>query len=102
MIRDAHHFVVNVLQQGQRGLAGKLVRTSADAPQKLNVIRMKPAPRSGAPLLADALGWVECRVIATLPAGDHTLVLGEVVEAGVEHGDAQPLTLQEAGFKYSG
>src|SRR5213083_2324568 len=71
MIRDAHHFAVNLLQQGQRELAG-------------------------------ALGWVECRVVATLPSGDHTLVLGEVIGAGVEHDGAQPLTLQEAGFKYSG
>jgi flavin reductase (DIM6/NTAB) family NADH-FMN oxidoreductase RutF len=102
MIRDAHHFAINVLQQGQRELAGKLGRTSEQAPQKLKGIKTKPAPVSGAPVLADSVGWVECRVVATLPSGDHTLVLGEVVEAGVEHGDAQPLTLQEAGFKYSG
>jgi flavin reductase (DIM6/NTAB) family NADH-FMN oxidoreductase RutF len=53
-------------------------------------------------VLVEALGWVECRAIASLPAGDHTIVLGEVVEAGVESADAQPLTLQEAGFKYAG
>src|SRR2546426_8420677 len=41
-----------------------------------------------------------CRVVATLPAGDHTLVLGEVVEAGVEHDGGQALTQEEAGFKY--
>lgn len=102
MIRDSHHFAVNLLQQGQRELAGKLGRTSEQAPQKLKGIRTKPAPMSGVPVLADCLGWVECRVVATLPAGDHTLVLGEVVGAGVEHEEAQPLTLQEAGFKYSG
>src|SRR6266496_3378142 len=78
MIRDAHHFAINVLQQGQRELAGKLERTSEQAPQKLKGIKTKPAPVSGAPVLADALGWVECRVVATLPSGDHTLVLGEV------------------------
>jgi flavin reductase (DIM6/NTAB) family NADH-FMN oxidoreductase RutF len=44
---------------------------------------------------------VECRVVATLPSGDHTLVLGQVEAAGVEH-EGEPLTLQEAGFKYSG
>ena len=102
LIRDAHHFAVNVFQQNQRELAGKLGRASANAPQKLKGIKTKPAPVSGAPILADALGWVECRVVATLPSGDHTLVLGEVIEAGVEHDDALPLTLQEAGFKYSG
>ena len=101
MIRDAHHFAVNLLLQGQRELAGKLGRTSAQAPQKLKGIKTKPAPGAHTPVLADGLGWVECRLVATLPSGDNTLVLGEVIEAGVEH-EGTPLTLQEAGFKYSG
>lgn len=102
MIRDARHFGINVFQQGQRELAGKLGRSSDQTPQKLKGIKTKPAPAAGTPVLADALGWVECRLVATLPAGDHTLVLGEVVAAGVEHEGAQALTLQETGFKYSG
>ena len=102
LIRDARHFTINLFLQGQRELAAKLGRSSASAPQKLRGIKTKPAPVSGAPILADALGWVECRVVATLPSGDHTLVLGQVLEAGVEHDAAQPLTLQEAGLKYSG
>ncbi|OGU06697.1 MAG: hypothetical protein A2W29_09405 [Gemmatimonadetes bacterium RBG_16_66_8] len=102
MIRDAHYFGVSLLAAGQREIAGKLGRSSAQAPNKLKGIRTKPTPGSRTPVLADALGWVECRAIASLPAGDHTLVLGEVVEAGVETPDARPLTLQEAGFNYSG
>jgi len=101
MIRDSRHFAVNVLQEGQRDLAAKLGRTSEQAPQKLKGIKTKPAPVSGAPVLVDGLGWVECRVVVTLPSGDHTLVLGEVVAAGVEH-DGKALTLQETGFHYSG
>jgi flavin reductase (DIM6/NTAB) family NADH-FMN oxidoreductase RutF len=102
MMRDSHHFAISVLQQSQRDLAARLGRTSEQAPQKLKGIKTKPAPVSGVPVLADSIGWIECRVVATLPAGDHTLVLGEVVAAGVEHGDGAALTLQEAGFKYSG
>jgi len=101
MIRNAHHFAINLLLSSQRDLAGKLGRSAEQAPQKLKGIKTKPAPLSGAPILVDALGWVECRVVATLPAGDHTLVLGEIVNAGVEH-DGEPLTLKDAGFKYSG
>ena len=101
MVRDSHHFAINVFLKGQRDLAGKLGRSSDQTPQKLKGIKTKPAPVSGAPVLVDGLGWVECRVVATLPAGDHTLVLGEVVAAGVEH-EGEPLTLEEAGFKYSG
>jgi flavin reductase (DIM6/NTAB) family NADH-FMN oxidoreductase RutF len=102
LLRDAHHFVVNVFQEGQRELAAKLGRSSVNAPQKLKGIKTKPAPTWGGPILGDALGWLECRLVATLPAGDHTLVLGEVVEAGVEHADTQPLTLQQSGLKYAG
>ena len=101
MIRNAHHFAVNLLLNNQRDLAGKLGRSAEQAPQKLKGIKTKPAPLSGAPVLVDALGWVECRVVATLPAGDHTLVLGEILNAGIEH-EGEPLTLQQAGFKYSG
>ena len=102
LIRDTHHFAVNVLHDGQRDLAEKLGRASAAAPQKLKGIKTKPAPTSGAPVLADVLGWLECRAVATLPSGDHTLVLGEVIEAGVEHAEAKPLTLEMAGLQYFG
>jgi flavin reductase (DIM6/NTAB) family NADH-FMN oxidoreductase RutF len=101
MVRDSRHFAVNVVLASQRDLAGKLGRSSEQAPQKLKGIKTKPAPVSGTPVLTDCLGWVECRVVATLPSGDHTLVLGEIVAAGVEH-EGEPLTMQEAGFKYSG
>jgi flavin reductase (DIM6/NTAB) family NADH-FMN oxidoreductase RutF len=101
MIRDSHHFAVNVLLDSQRDLAGKLGRSSEQAPQKLKGIKTKQGPVSRTPVLADCLGWVECRVVATLPSGDHTLVLGEVVAAGVER-EGEPLTMRDAGFKYSG
>jgi flavin reductase (DIM6/NTAB) family NADH-FMN oxidoreductase RutF len=102
MIRDAHAFAVSLLAAEQRDIAAKLARSSAQAPNKLKGIRMKPTPGSMTPVVADALGWVQCRTIVSLPAGDHTLVLGEVVEAGVENPEAQPLTLREAGLTYSG
>lgn len=101
MVRDARHFALNLLQQGQRELAEKLARPSATAPQKLKGIKTKPAPHSGAPVLVEGLGWLECRVVATLPSGDHTIVLGEVIEAGVEHAGSRPLTLAESGVQYS-
>jgi flavin reductase (DIM6/NTAB) family NADH-FMN oxidoreductase RutF len=100
LIRDARHFAVNLLQDGQRDLAAKLGRTSAQAPQKLKGLKTKPA--GSTPVLADALGWVACRLVATLPAGDHTLVLGEVIDAGADHPDAHALTLETTGFSYGG
>jgi flavin reductase (DIM6/NTAB) family NADH-FMN oxidoreductase RutF len=36
---------------------------------------------TGAPLLIDAVGAIECRVTAIVEQGDHHIVVGEVVEA---------------------
>ncbi|HEY6223930.1 MAG TPA: flavin reductase family protein [Gemmatimonadales bacterium] len=101
LIRDAHHFAVSLLTTTQRELAGKLGRSSEQAPQKLKGVKTKPAPVAQTPVLTEAVGWVECRAVASLPAGDHTLVLGEILEAGVENAEAEALTLRDAGMKYS-
>jgi len=102
MIRDARRFGVNLFHETQRELAAKLARSSDAAAQKLKGVKTRPGPVAGTPILADAIGWLECRLIATLPAGDHTVVLGQVVEAGIEHGESRPLTLEGAGFSYGG
>src|SRR3989442_1765577 len=85
LIRDAHHFAINVFHEGQRDLAEKLGRAGAGASQKLKGIKTKPTPASGTPLLAYALGWAECSLVATLPSRDRPLAFGKGVEAGVEH-----------------
>ena len=102
LLRDAHAFAVSVFATGQRDLAGRLGRASDNAPDKLKGIKTKPAPVTKTPVLTEALGWLECRVVSALPSGDHTIVLGEVLSAGMERDGTKALTLEEAGFKYSG
>jgi len=47
---------------------------------------------TGSPLLADALGWLDCRVEARLEIGSRTIYLAEVVDARIRsHED--PLTV---------
>jgi flavin reductase (DIM6/NTAB) family NADH-FMN oxidoreductase RutF len=100
IVRDTHQFAVNVLHKGQRDLAGKLGKSSEQVPRKLKGIKTKPAA-GGTPVLAESLGWLECRLVTTVPAGDHTLILGEVTDAGIEE-QGEPLTIQESGLSYSG
>lgn len=49
------------------------------------------AGETGAPLLADALGYLEGRVLASLDCGDHTARLVEPVAAGLRAAEAIPL-----------
>ena len=44
---------------------------------------------TGAPIFDDSLGFVDCRIVATYPGGDHTIILGQV-EAREAY-DGEPL-----------
>lgn len=47
-------------------------------------LRLRPASRIGAPLVEGAVANLECRLVAELETGDHTIFVGEVVAAHVE------------------
>jgi flavin reductase (DIM6/NTAB) family NADH-FMN oxidoreductase RutF len=101
VIEASGAFAVNVYETGQRELAGKLGRTFAKHPEKTTDVTWKPGEATGSPVLDAALGWVECRVQGSVPAGDHLVMVAEVVAVG-QNREGTPLTLKEAGFKYAG
>jgi flavin reductase (DIM6/NTAB) family NADH-FMN oxidoreductase RutF len=101
VIEASGAFAVNIYESGQRELAGQLGKTFAKHPEKHNGLAWKPGPATGSPLLEAALGWVECKVVNTLPSGDHLLFVAEVVDVGLNR-EGIPLTLKETGFKYAG
>lgn len=49
---------------------------------------------TGAPLLSDAIGWLDCRVEARTDTGDRTVYLAEAVAASMRR-DEPPLTMKE-------
>ena len=100
LLRASGRFALSVFATGQRELAGHFGRPSSRNPDKLANIAHHPSP-GGLPILDAALGWLECVVRGSLPAGDHTLFVAEVVEAGILR-EGDPLTMQETGFRYYG
>jgi flavin reductase (DIM6/NTAB) family NADH-FMN oxidoreductase RutF len=49
------------------------------------------AALTGAPVLDEAIAWLDCRVVNRHDEGDHTLFIGQVVAAAVQHPEARPL-----------
>ncbi|HLE30223.1 MAG TPA: flavin reductase family protein [Anaerolineales bacterium] len=101
VIEASGMFAVNIYETGQRELAGQLGKTWAKHHEKFDGVATRPGPATGSPLLDAALGWVECKVVGSVPSGDHVLFVAEVVEVGLNR-EGAPLTLKEAGFKYAG
>jgi len=100
MLRRSGRFGVSVYESGQRELAGHFGRRSKTHPDKLTGQPSEDG-RTGVPLLLDALGHLECEVRAESPAGDHTVLIAEVVEARVRRAGT-PLMMAETGFRYYG
>lgn len=82
---DAARFGVTVLHSGQERLALHCARPSKDRQAELQWVEGK----TGVPLLAAGLARFECAVADRIDAGDHTLLLGRVLD--VESGDDRPL-----------
>ena len=51
---------------------------------------------TGAPVLDDALAWMDCRIVETHAGGDHTIFIGEVAAADAREGT--PLVYYRGGY----
>lgn len=101
MVKQGRVFSVNVLGKDQKAIAEHFVKPAAVVGEKLNDVRYRMGT-TGAPILEDAIAYFECEVreIAN-EHGDHAVIIGEVVEAGV-HKDELALTLMDTGWHYGG
>ncbi len=79
---NASHFAVNVLQTGQQPASIRFSTRDQD--------RFGTTPWScgeaGAPILKDSLGVFECERFAVHDAGDHHILVGQVVKASFDAG----------------
>lgn len=92
-IARAGAFCVNVLASDQERLARHFAET--ESTHKFNGIAFH-TERTGAPVLDDALAWVDCQLRHSYEGGDHTIYVGEVV-AGNAH-EGAPILYYRGGY----
>lgn len=85
LLQKAEGFAINILKREQEGLS---VRFAQRGPKDFADLATKVA-QTGAPILADALAYVDCKLVEIAAAGDHDMFIGECV-AG-EGGEGAPL-----------
>ncbi|HEX2164406.1 MAG TPA: flavin reductase family protein [Thermoanaerobaculia bacterium] len=54
---------------------------------------------SGAPILRDALAWLDCRIHSRQEAGTHTIYVGEVQASGTPREGDGPLVYWNQGYR---
>jgi len=76
-------FAVSILSAEQEHLSRFFATAGHRGQGEFDGIETKHA-ETGAPIIAGAMGYLDCRVVDAMPAGDHTVYLGEVVAMGVD------------------
>jgi flavin reductase (DIM6/NTAB) family NADH-FMN oxidoreductase RutF len=99
-VASSRVFAIHIVGKSQKDLATAFFRGAEPSGDKLNGYTVETG-QTGAPLLLAPPAWFECRVVHEVRGGDHTIFVGEVVDAGVRS-DEEALTLRETGFAYGG
>src|SRR5437764_13446474 len=92
-IAGAGKFGVSILSQEQADISANFATRRDDKFEGVAVTRGE----LGVPLIANSLTTLECEVRETLPGGDHTIFVGEVVDAQTR--DGVPLLYFRSGYR---
>jgi 3-hydroxy-9,10-secoandrosta-1,3,5(10)-triene-9,17-dione monooxygenase reductase component len=97
-IQASARFCVNILNKGQQELAVKFAKKGTDRYEGVE----HGAADLGVPRLVGAIAQIDCRIVAEHPAGDHVIVVGEVVAMDVSTPESEeldgPLIFYRGGF----
>lgn len=85
-------FVINILEASQESLSRRFAARHFD---RFDGVGYHTSP-AGHPVLDGVLAWIECAPQATFPAGDHTIVVGQVLNGGTTNG--APLVYFRGGY----
>lgn len=84
-LKASRTYAVNILRSTQQEVSARFAKPG---PKDFAGLALTTA-ETGAPILTDSLAWLDCRVSAILPGGDHDIFVGEIV-AGEFH-EGEPL-----------
>ncbi|ARP74535.1 flavin reductase [Streptomyces pluripotens] len=93
-VAASDHVGVHILGEHQSELAATFARSGADRFGAPTAWWEGP---EGVPVLDDVLAWLVCRIVGRVPAGDHRIVLAEVV-LGDPSGVGRPLLYHQGRF----
>jgi flavin reductase (DIM6/NTAB) family NADH-FMN oxidoreductase RutF len=100
LVRESGILTVNLLANDQTALIRKLGRQTGREVDKFKNLPHALDER-GCPYLTQAVGYAQCRVVSSVPAGDHDLFVCEVLKQVVLHPEKTVMTndfLREKGL----
>lgn len=84
LVQQSGAFAVNILAAAQEPTFRVFAGWKEERAEDKFAGEETTTAATGAPILRQSMGWLDCRVVASYPGGNtHTIFVGEVAEAGV-------------------
>ena len=93
-LRDSGSFCINILARGQQAVSDNFARTGID---KFADLEWRPG-KTGSPVLAGALAFIDCELVEEHGAGDHTIAVGRVRDLGILSDGEGPLVFFRGAY----
>jgi 3-hydroxy-9,10-secoandrosta-1,3,5(10)-triene-9,17-dione monooxygenase reductase component len=91
IIERTHRFAVNILGEGTEAISDCFSGAPSALPRSAFCDAEYALGECGLPILESAIAYVGCEVETIIPAGDHTVYIARVVEAGTRDDPGWPL-----------
>jgi flavin reductase (DIM6/NTAB) family NADH-FMN oxidoreductase RutF len=91
LLRHSSRFGINILSHAQDSIADQFAAKGDEKFEGVSWVR-----RAGAPHILESACWFGCDVAQLVSGGDHTIVLGTVLQT--DHVDRAPLTYHRRSF----
>jgi flavin reductase (DIM6/NTAB) family NADH-FMN oxidoreductase RutF len=103
LISQGGSFVVNTVSREDRAIVRKFTKPVEQGDDgTLNGFAVH-AGRTGAPVLDQAVAWIDCEVRNPVDCGGHTFFIGEVVDCGFQQAEDTPvLRMEDTRMSYGG
>lgn len=98
-IRAFHGFAVSILDGRSTGLMGAFFKKYAPPATAFDSLEHLPAP-SGAPLLAQSLAWLDCKLTGEHATADHVVVFATVADGALLRPGDPSVHLRKNGLGY--
>jgi len=98
-LQRAGAFTVNILAEDQRDIASFFARHGREDDSDAMGGFPYREGKNGSPIMEGSIGWADCRFWNQTDAGDHTIVIGEVVDMELSQPDSEPLLYFASGYR---
>jgi len=102
LITQGRGFTVNLWSRGD---TRPFVAFSKPARREGNTLNGRPVPGiTGAPIFAEAIAYLDCRLRQAVDCGSHTVFIGEVADCGFQNqGEEAPVArMEDTRMRYGG